>query len=162
MIEMAMWVHSSVVRAADCRSAGPWFKSGCALLLVSLLYKAHPRRVCRLLAKQVFSVRVGSLLLCYHKNNIVSACQPLCGKVVVCNSQRPQDFKANGNSILDGIQYHFGAWTVWPSGLRRWLQAPVRKGVGSNPTAVTFDRPIMFDIATCLLGTLRASASAST
>ena len=32
VIEMAMWVHSSVVRAADCRSAGPWFKSGCALL----------------------------------------------------------------------------------------------------------------------------------
>ena len=30
------------------------------------------------------------------------------------------------------------ARTVWPSGLRRWLQAPVRKGVGSNPTAVTF------------------------
>ena len=30
--------------------------------------------------------------------------------------------------------------TVWPSGLRRWLQAPVRKGVGSNPTAVTSHR----------------------
>ena len=28
--------------------------------------------------------------------------------------------------------------TVWPSGLRRWLQAPVRKGVGSNPGAVIF------------------------
>ena len=28
------WVHSSVVRAADCRSAGPWFKSGCALLFI--------------------------------------------------------------------------------------------------------------------------------
>ena len=27
--------------------------------------------------------------------------------------------------------------TVWPSGLRHWLQAPVRKGVGSNPTAVS-------------------------
>ena len=26
--------------------------------------------------------------------------------------------------------------TAWLSGLRRWLQAPVRKGVGSNPTAV--------------------------
>ena len=26
--------------------------------------------------------------------------------------------------------------TVWPSGLRRWLQVEVRKGVGSNPTAV--------------------------
>ena len=33
---------------------------------------------------------------------------------------------------------HSSYLTVWPSGLRRWLQAPVRKGVGSNPTAVTF------------------------
>ena len=33
--------------------------------------------------------------------------------------------------------YHAFDRTVWPSGLRRWLQAPVRKGVGSNPTAVT-------------------------
>ena len=30
--------------------------------------------------------------------------------------------------------------TAWPSGLRRWLQAPVRKGVASNPTAVTASR----------------------
>ena len=30
--------------------------------------------------------------------------------------------------------------TVWPSGLRRWVQAPVRKGVGSNPTAVSIGR----------------------
>ena len=30
---LTTWVHSSVVRAADCRSAGPWFKSGCALLV---------------------------------------------------------------------------------------------------------------------------------
>ena len=29
---LSIWVHSSVVRVADCRSAGPWFKSGCALL----------------------------------------------------------------------------------------------------------------------------------
>ena len=29
------WVHSSVVRAADCRSAGPWFKSGCALCTIA-------------------------------------------------------------------------------------------------------------------------------
>ena len=27
--------------------------------------------------------------------------------------------------------------TVWPSGLRRWLKVPVRKGVGSNATAVS-------------------------
>ena len=31
--------------------------------------------------------------------------------------------------------------TVWPSGLRRWLKAPFRKGVGSNPTAVTLAAP---------------------
>ena len=28
--------------------------------------------------------------------------------------------------------------TLWLSGLRRWLQAPVRKGVCSNPTGVNF------------------------
>jgi hypothetical protein len=28
--------------------------------------------------------------------------------------------------------------TLWPSGLRRWLKAPVRKGEGSNPTGVNF------------------------
>ena len=27
--------------------------------------------------------------------------------------------------------------TLWPSGLRRWLKAPFRKGVGSNPTGVS-------------------------
>ena len=31
--------------------------------------------------------------------------------------------------------------TLWPSGLRRWLQAPVRKGVGSNPTGVIWRSP---------------------
>ena len=35
------------------------------------------------------------------------------------------------------LQMRLHVKTVWPSGLRRWLQAPVRKGVGSNPTAVT-------------------------
>ena len=39
--------------------------------------------------------------------------------------------EANAQVCLD-------AMTVWPSGLRRWLQAPVRKGVGSNPTAVIY------------------------
>ena len=32
--------------------------------------------------------------------------------------------------------FHEHSKTVWPSGLRRWLKAPFRKGVGSNPTAV--------------------------
>ena len=32
MFKLYHRVHSSVVRAADCRSAGPWLKYGCALL----------------------------------------------------------------------------------------------------------------------------------
>jgi hypothetical protein len=35
--------------------------------------------------------------------------------------------------------------TVWPSGLRRWLQVPVRKGVGSNPTAVIYSNDGSFE-----------------
>ena len=35
------------------------------------------------------------------------------------------------------LQMRLHVKTVWPSGLRRWLQAPVRKGAGSNPAAVT-------------------------
>ena len=40
-----------------------------------------------------------------------------------------------GGTVHKGA-FAFSALTVWPSGLRRWLKAPVRKGVGSNPTAV--------------------------
>ena len=39
-------------------------------------------------------------------------------------------------TLLVVFLYAFPDMTVSPSGLRRWLQAPVRKGVGSNPTAV--------------------------
>ena len=42
------------------------------------------------------------------------------------------------------------AKTVWPSGLRRWLKAPVRKGVGSNPTAVICYPSLIYDTHTHL------------
>ena len=45
---------------------------------------------------------------------------------------------STGDSAPLPIESNPTASTVWPSGLRRWLQAPVRKGVGSNPTAVIF------------------------
>ena len=38
------------------------------------------------------------------------------------------------NSVVEVL----GNATAWPSGLRRQLKALVRKGVGSNPTAVIF------------------------
>ena len=39
--------------------------------------------------------------------------------------------------------------TLWPSGLRRWLKAPFRKGVGSNPTGVNLLHP---DSSSLLVG----------
>ena len=36
------------------------------------------------------------------------------------------------------------ARAVWPSGPTNWLKAPVREGVGSNPTAVTRRRSATF------------------
>jgi hypothetical protein len=56
---------------------------------------------------------------------------------------------AHTTSIAQYMHHTFIRWgcqpletvkTVWPSGLRRWLRAPFRKGVGSNPTAVIFHR----------------------
>ena len=41
--------------------------------------------------------------------------------------------------------------TVWPSGLRRWLKAPFRKGVGSNPTGVTFSGEFVRLCGQCLV-----------
>ena len=38
LVSSSSWVHSSVVRAADCRSAGPWFKSRCALTFACRIY----------------------------------------------------------------------------------------------------------------------------
>ena len=46
---------------------------------------------------------------------------------------------------------------AWPSGLRRWFKAPVRKGVGSNPTAANdFTYRIVFlpELVTSLITSL--------
>ena len=42
------------------------------------------------------------------------------------------------NILINIVLLQHPSKTVWPSGVRRWLQAPIRKGVGSNPTAVIF------------------------
>ena len=41
------WVHSSVARAADCRSAGPWLKSGCALLSTGAIQPPSDQPPCK-------------------------------------------------------------------------------------------------------------------
>ena len=66
-----------------------------------------------------------------------------------CNAVTPAVCKVHDSTLIPNclgartrparrFQRPQAPMTVWPSGLRRWLQAPVRKGVGSNPTAVTF------------------------
>ena len=49
--------------------------------------------------------------------------------------------RGGGSGILNGfvVWGHYGSnidRTLWSSGLRRWLTAPDRKGVGSNHTSV--------------------------
>ena len=55
LVASIVWVHSSVVRAADRRSAGPWLKSGCALVEACLPFEG--RRRCSRTEKAENSVR---------------------------------------------------------------------------------------------------------
>ena len=56
--ECVSWVHSSVVKAADCRSAGPWFKSGCALSGFSWFGAAFIMEAAQIGAEHVLPVGV--------------------------------------------------------------------------------------------------------
>ena len=67
-------------------------------------------------------------------------------------------FSQLGNAVLQIVlQRRLEDRTVWPSGLRRWLQAPVRKGVGSNPTAVSLQKD---EPGACMSAMLRPLPSA--
>ena len=76
-------------------------------------------------------------LCCHHRGHQEGSalfggtrvCQMLC----VCGHRHPPPRgRESCGDMLTSVPFK----TVWPSGLRRWLQAPVRKGVGLNPTAV--------------------------
>ena len=59
------------------------------------------------------------------------------GWLVMCVCVRMRDYVTCVKEIVRcGYAICMHIRTVWPSGLRRWIKAPVRKGVGSNPTAV--------------------------
>ena len=75
------------------------------------------------------------------KNRCVEGC-PCCRAPVRVKNRCLQSCEGCSSEIVKMAGRVHGkvsmlAGTVFPSGLRRWLQAPVRKGVGSNPTAVT-------------------------
>ena len=59
------------------------------------------------------------------------------GKCLKAFPQGAEDaFLAYGCYAHCAFRKNDTARTLWPSGLRRWLKAPFRKGVGSNPTGV--------------------------
>ena len=60
-LTQSMRVHSSVVRAADCRSAGPWFKSGCALIIGKQLQNLDASFGCRDVSRSESFQRKSSL-----------------------------------------------------------------------------------------------------
>ena len=65
--------------------------------------------------------------------------------VIIMGSRSSQRAEAY-NALLNA----WTGWaprTLWPSGLRRWLKAPFRKGVGSNPTGVTLHVQVWVSIA---------------
>ena len=49
--------------------------------------------------------------------------------------------------------------TAWPSGLRRYVQVVVRKGVGSNPTAVSFHKTAIHQTMSVMRAPRRSAAS---
>ena len=75
-----------------------------------------------------------------NSNNCARALENLCRRRLGKFDTGPTapslpSASTQGNPNIDFDKYV--GKTLWPSGLRRWLKAPVRKGVGSNPTGVT-------------------------
>ena len=58
--QKVIWVYSSVVRTADCKSPGPWFTSGYALLLLASGSPATGRHTCRRQASPAATVQRSS------------------------------------------------------------------------------------------------------
>ena len=55
--------------------------------------------------------------------------------------------RSKGYNTLRNAWAGWAPRTLWPSGLRRWLKAPFRKGVGSNPTGVTLHVQVWVSVA---------------
>ena len=71
-----------------------------------------------------------------------------------------KNFSDNGSAhtSIKSLTQIFWLETAWPSGLRRYVQVVVRKGVGSNPTAVIFGRCVCFSLIARANGETDSSA----
>ena len=111
--------------------------------------------------------RIGLLSDAAHLSRIASVATTICSRFAVASATkgrlRPLELQQPGRGEAGGgasegasnvaslrelvagsgvpcitSEWAFMARTLWPSGLRRWLKVPFRKGVGSNPTRVIF------------------------
>ena len=80
------------------------------------------------------SIKANGLIL-IHGHIALKKCCPSRRKVI--RRTRAQAHKLALFSLELKDAEAADARTVWQSGLRRWLQAPIRKDVCSNPTAVS-------------------------
>ena len=118
--QMGTWC-SGITSASHAE--GPGFKSQCVHFVIHLPSSTRVARELR--------ARIPAALSCtspltqslqpnvWHSDPVHIVAQALATTILKCMVWR--------NLILR---------TLWPSGLRRWLEAPFRKGVGSNPTGV--------------------------
>jgi hypothetical protein len=121
-------------RTARPRRQWPFVAASfCSRDFVSLMWARRPsEQLLRCPGGPVRGLRLGS------QASASTPCAP-CPRPVLRPSMHRVHASSSPKIPIDGDGTLFGeaSKTVWPSGLRRWLQAPVRKGVGSNPTAVT-------------------------
>ena len=116
------WVHSSVVRAADCRSAGPWFKSGCALGLL----RFRPWHLAAASCTQGICAKVLKMPSTPGQSTAFSTCASLCFESV---GRPPPVFSwCHTASSLVAHSASLGYIAQWSERLTADQQVP-----GSNP-----------------------------
>ena len=89
------------------------------------------RECCVCLGLEDFMVMISGQCVLHHSSAIQLLKNIGLDSACLCQQHVRVNVAACGSDLQ-------AAMTVWPSGLRRWLKAPFRKGVGSNPTAVSF------------------------
>jgi hypothetical protein len=121
-IPFSRWAHGVVVSHPP-HAEGPGFKSQCVHFVIHMPGSTKVARELR--------ARIPAALSC--TSPLTQSRQPN-----VWHSDLVQVVaQALARTILECMVWmNLISRTLWPSGLRRWLKAPFRKGVGSNPTGV--------------------------
>ena len=123
---------------SSLRGRGNREKKAVTLLCVSSL-RGHGNLARRIKLTRVTqeNLRLKKILEVKGASCVGDPCNSMGGPLLA--SPRTSQWQKPSCSHLGSI-----TWTVWPSGLRRWLKAPFRKGVGLNPPRVSLMRLARF------------------